>query len=367
MFVHTGFYFLLRRYIMGKKKKVILKHISPFAWEHPADRATLASLQQIPALDILLQKFLGIISDKAFRLIALGSAVRVNAYQFSRYNNLLNDVCTTLDTPYLPELYIAENPFMNAGALGYEKPFVILNSSIVEKLTDEEVVAILGHEVGHCMSGHALYRTLLILLINLSLYLLQLPLSRIVIEAIIAALYEWFRKSELSADRAGLLAVQDPIVSYNLLMKLAGGIKVEQMNLDEFFKQAHEYDKGGDIVDSVFKILVLLRQPHPFPVLRLTELKTWVDSGEYEKTLSGDYIKKEDENKEDVLNRLKKAADSYTEDLKRSKDPLASVISEPVENIVNGVNKAVEDIGNFFNNILKGFTDHDEKKEDKDE
>ncbi|MBN1697537.1 MAG: M48 family metallopeptidase [Spirochaetales bacterium] len=352
---------------MGKKKKVILTNISPFAWEHPADRATLASLQQIPALDILLQKLLGIVSDKAFRLIALGSAVRVNAYQFPRYHTLLQEVCTTLDTPYLPELYVAENPFMNAGALGYEKPFIILNSSIVEKLTDEEAVAILGHEVGHCISGHALYRTLLILLINLSLYLLQLPISRMVIEAIIAALYEWFRKSELSADRAGLLAVQDPNVSYTLLMKLAGGTKVEQMNIDEFFKQAQEYDEGGDIIDSVFKILVLLRQTHPFPVLRLTELKTWIDRGDYEKTLGGEYIRREDENKEDVVNRLRKAAEQYTEDMKRSKDPLASVLSEPVDNIIKGVNKAVEDIGDFFDNMMKGFDTGRDKEKDENE
>ena len=47
-----------------------------------------------------------------------------------------------------------------------------------------------------------------------------LPVGAIALRAIIAAMFEWWRKAELSADRAGLLAGQDPAASLRLLMKL---------------------------------------------------------------------------------------------------------------------------------------------------
>ncbi|HEA66638.1 MAG TPA: hypothetical protein ENI07_07450 [Desulfobacterales bacterium] len=54
---------------------------------------------------------------------------------------------------------------------------------------------------------------------------------------------------------------------------------VSAMNINDFFSQATEYESEGD----------LLGASHPFPVLRLSELKTWPDSGSYDRILSGGY------------------------------------------------------------------------------
>ncbi|MBN1411537.1 MAG: M48 family metallopeptidase [Spirochaetales bacterium] len=334
---------------MNKQKK-ILNEINPRSWEHPADRAALSALKQIPGLDVLLQKFLGILTDRSLRLIALASSVRISERQYPKIWSLHMEACSILDVKQIPELYISQNPIMNAGAIGVEKPFIMLNSSIVEKLSQEEILSVIGHEVGHCISGHALYRTLLVVLLQASISLLNIPIAGIAIYAIVAALNEWSRKSELSADRAGLLVVQDPQFCYNTFMKLSGGTDVSQLDINEFFKQAQEYEKSSDIVDSVHKLLNLMGQSHPFPVLRLTELKTWVDSGQYQKILDGNYERKTGHSKEDVGKDFENAANQYKEDMSKAEDPLSNAFS----NIMDGMNEAGKNLQNFLDNLFKG-------------
>ena len=99
----------------------------------------------------------------------------------------------------------------------------MINTAAVEQLDDDELRALLGHELGHVRSGHAVYKTIMMILTRWAASLSWLPVGAIALRAIIAAMLEWWRKAELSADRAGLLAGQDPAASLRLLMKLAGG------------------------------------------------------------------------------------------------------------------------------------------------
>src|SRR2546426_3241608 len=66
-------------------------------------------------------------------------------------------------------MFISKTPVVNAGAYGMERPFIVINSGALKLLDDDEMRALLGHEVGHVMSGHALYHTLLVLILNVSL------------------------------------------------------------------------------------------------------------------------------------------------------------------------------------------------------
>lgn len=327
-----------------------LRNISSKTWEHPADKAALNALRKIPHVGTILQKLVGATEERALRLFALSSAVRVNNNQFPKIHNLLKEACNVLDYPSPPELYICEDPFMNAGAIGVNKPFIILNSSLVEKLNEEQMLDVIGHELGHCMSGHALYNTLLFLIINVSSFIVNLvPISEIIFQAIKLALLEWYRKSELSADRAGALVLQKPDVSYSVLMRMAGGTKIGEMNMDEFFKQADEYDKGGNILDSVYKLSNLLEQTHPFPVIRLRELKTWVDEGHYDKIISGEYVSVLDEDKTNIEDDFKEAAESYKKEIGNSGDPLAQAVSK----ISQDFEKFGKDVEKFFKNLFE--------------
>jgi Zn-dependent protease with chaperone function len=305
-----------------KRTKIPLPNISPRSWEHPADRAALVALKKVPGLDQLLQKVVGVTTEKSIRLITLASAVRVSGNQFPKVHRLHQEACAILGIEKAPELYVAQTPFLNARAVGVEHPFIVLNSSMVEQLNEEELLSVIGHELGHCLSGHTLYKTLLALLLKFSTLASNIPLGGVSVLPIIIALREWDRKSELSADRAGLLVAQDPQTCYNLQMKLAGGSNLSQMDINEFFLQAADYQNSGSVIDSVHKLLNILGQNHPFPVLRLVELKSWVDSGAYDRILASEYLRHEQAKDEDVLKSFRDAARAYRDDFRSSSDPL---------------------------------------------
>lgn len=333
-----------------RRIKVRFPNISSKSWEHPADRAALSALKKVPGLDTVLQKLVGVTTEKSLRLITLASAVRVSDTQFPKLNRMHKDACHLLDIEQRPELYVSQSPFLNAGAVGVERPFIVLNSSMVDSLNEEEMLCVIGHELGHCMSGHVLYKTLLQLLLRFSMAAFSVPLGGVSLLAIILALKEWDRKSELSADRAGLLVGQDPTVYNTLLMKLAGGGKVSEMDINEFFLQAAEYERSGSMVDSVHKLLNLMGQSHPFPVLRLTELKTWVDSGAYNRILSGEYLARTEDGMDDVLSNIRNAANKYREDFNNSEDPLAETLRSAMETADSVRSKAKDAFDSFFNN-----------------
>ncbi len=320
--------------------------ISPRAWEHPADRAALLALQKIPGLDIALSAVIGATTERALRLQALASSVRVSERQYPQLHQLLREACNILDAQHMPELYVAQNPFFNAGAIGVEKPFITLNNSLLDIANSDEALAVIAHELGHCLSGHALYKTLLTLLLKISVSALNLPLTSFALAGIIYGLREWDRKSELSADRAGLLAVQDPDASYSLLVKMAGAKRMEDVNLNEFFAQAADYRDGGGLADGIFKILNTAENTHPFPVIRLTELKSWVDSGEFGKIIAGNYEKRENINA--VKDAFYNAGKQYKKDMEDSKNPVDGALNTVIDAAANVADKAKNIFGSIF-------------------
>jgi Zn-dependent protease with chaperone function len=270
----------------------ILRDIHPSSWEHPADRAALAALRRLPGFDEVLRKIFGIFGEKPIRLAFQANAVRVTEKQFPDVHERYLEVLETMDSPHY-ELFLTQTPLVNAGAYGMDKPFIVLNSGAIRLLNSEEQTYLIGHELGHIMSGHVLYRTMTVLLLQLAS--LGFPIVGLAARAILMALLEWSRKAELSCDRAGLLAVQNPDATLRSFMKLAGGGKPEENDLNEFLRQADEYRQSGDVADIVFKVLNLLGTTHPFHVLRAAEVRDWIEAGEYDRILRGEYRKRTDE------------------------------------------------------------------------
>src|ERR1051326_8525615 len=213
------------------RSRVILSQIAAVAWEHPADRAALQTLRAVPGFDEVVKKIVGFFGERGIRLLFQANSVRVGPTQFPRMNALYADVLTSLDWPERPELFVSQTPFVNAGAYGMDHPFIVINSGALKLLDDDEMRTLLGHELGHVMSGHALYHTILVLILNFSFTTLPF-LAGIALLPIRIALLEWFRKSELSSDRAGLLATQDPIAAMRMYLKMAGGGDLDRAAAD---------------------------------------------------------------------------------------------------------------------------------------
>ncbi len=265
----------------------ILDEISPRAWEHPTDRAALGSLKQLPGFDGLLRKFVGMFGEKNINTIYTAASVKVGSRQYPEIHEGLVRVCEVLDTD-VPPLFISQTPIANAGAVGMDHPFIVLNSSLIEIASPQEVEVVLGHEVGHIMSEHALYRTLLNLLLMLSG-----RVNPVVGQAalpIMLALLEWSRKAEISCDRAGLLAVQELESAQGLHCAMAGGIRGrrDELSVEAFVEQAEEY-RNLEGLAAYYRVMATLGRSHDFPVIRVAELHNWVDGGDYEDILSGVY------------------------------------------------------------------------------
>jgi Zn-dependent protease with chaperone function len=309
------------------RSRATLTDISSRAWEHPADRGALVALRKLKGFDTLLRAMSGLLNERAVRLIYLGSAIRVDERQFPRLHRLLGEVGRTLDAPELPELYVTANPTLDATTIGMNKPIVVLSSALVDLLDEEELRFAIAHELGHAMSGHAVYQTVLQRLLQLSGVLGSVPIGGLGFRAILAALHEWSRKSELSADRAGLLATQDPATAFRVHMKLASGGHLDDLDATSFFAQGQEYD-DADLRDSVLKLLLVENRSHPFLVVRATELRRWVDSGEYTRVLAGDYPRRQDDDRATVSDAAKAAARSYSESFRNGQDAVGKLVHD---------------------------------------
>jgi Zn-dependent protease with chaperone function len=308
------------------RNRVRFPGISSRAYEHPSDRTALVALRKIEGFDVIFRKLSGFINERSIRLSMLADGVKVSEQQFPRLLAMLEDAVSVLDIGFMPEMYVVQNPQPTAYTIGMDHPAIIVSTGLYELMDEEEMRFVVGHEAGHVLSGHAVYRTMLIWLTNLSLRLSWMPIGKWGIDMIINALLEWFRKSELSSDRAGLLVEQDLDTAMRALMKLAGGSHLAEMNPIAFLEQAREHEGGGGLRESLLKLLDLKGRTHPYTSIRALELTRWVEAGAYQRVMAGDYPRREDDAQAKVKEEAKAAGSQYKENFEKTTDPLISKV-----------------------------------------
>jgi Zn-dependent protease with chaperone function len=329
--------------LMHRAKK--LPGISPDSWAHPADKAALSAIKKMAGLEEIVKMLVGGSTERSIRLLHVAGSVKVTEHQFTRVQHALDRVLDVMDWPSAPSVFVTNSPFFNAGVCGVQEPFIVLNSSLLRAFDDDELYCAIAHEVGHIMSGHALYKTVMWILLKFALG--SLPIAGLLVKPIALALKEWERKSELTADRAALLASQSERENYNVLMKIAGGEDLSQMDVNDFFLQAWEYESQKTLLDSIYKLLNTMGESHPFPVIRLQELRTWAASGEYQAILDGAFVKRGTESA--AADDIKEGYDYYKSELDSTNDPLM----KSVKSIGDSLNKAAESLRNTLKDKFK--------------
>ncbi|MEG4997638.1 M48 family metallopeptidase [Microcoleus sp. B4-D4] len=264
-----------------------LRGLKADQFRHPLDLAATNSLKQLPGLDLIVRQLLGQLGEQFFRLENLASSVQVGENQLPHLHQLLLDACKTLDLE-VPQLYVRQHPMPNAYtfAMRGRQPFVVMHTSLIDLLTDEEVKAVIAHELGHLKCEHGVYLTLANLIVLAAGQIS--PLGTVLAQGLQAQMLEWLRCAEFTCDRAALLATQDPRVVASLLMKLAGGSPTlaPKLNVDEFLAQARAYDDlSSTELGEMLKQAQTAQLSHPVPVLRAREIDRWASSKDYESLL----------------------------------------------------------------------------------
>lgn len=271
-----------------ERKKLFL--LNPREYEHSLDKQALNTLEGTPGLEKLARKYNKHAVERYFRLMYTGSYLRINESNFPDILNILKEACANLDLRDIPDIYIQWDYSVNGFTTGSEKPLIVLTSGAVDLLNEEELLYLVGHEVGHIKSGHMLYHEMAIVFPILGDVIASatLGLGGLVFSGLELALLYWYRMSEFTADRAGLLACQNEDAVITALMKMSGVPKdfYDKIDKEGFVEQAKEF-KGFDYdaLDKIGKTVMIMDKTHPWTVMRASEILKWIDSGKYEEIL----------------------------------------------------------------------------------
>lgn len=265
-------------------KKLI--NLPPEEYEHPFDKAALKKLHALPGLDTVTNFFLNWGYVRWHVVELQGSNFHVTRESCPQLYELVESVAKTLEVDDFPEIYTEWGYAVNAYTTGIkEQTLLVLNSGAIDLLNDNQLKYVIGHEMGHIKSGHILYHLMAQMMSSMIKYI---PLGEALLEPIHFALLYWYRMSEFSADRAGLLACQNKEEAIKTIIKMAGvPMKYfDNLNEEAFIKQAEEFEKlNRGFADSTIRSLSILTSSHPWTVYRAGELLKWINSGEYNRII----------------------------------------------------------------------------------
>jgi Zn-dependent protease with chaperone function len=266
-----------------KKRLRTFANLEAKDFQHPWDANATETLKSVPGIDLVVSKIMEYGLERIFYLNNTASNVRVTERQFPRLYRSLGWGCKILNLEE-PELYIAVDPVPNAFTYGHTRPFITLTSGLVDMLDDEERFFVIGHELGHIKAGHVLYTVIARNIAEIIALVGQatLGIGSLLGQSLVIALLDWYRKAELTGDRAGLLCIQDLDPCIRTFMKLAGGASrlYSEMDRTEFIKQIRAYeDADFSLLNKAYKMLLTTYRTHPFPILRAKELDEWHSGG----------------------------------------------------------------------------------------
>ena len=265
--------------------KKILTGLNHEQYEHPFDQAALESLEASRVIPLVGKWITSNFIERIFNVQYTGSNLKVTRDNYPRIYEYLDYACEILDVKNKPELYIQWGYDINAFTVGAEHPIVVLNSGMIDLCDDEESLFIIGHELGHIKSNHMLYH-MMAQYMNVLLSLAPGPITKLITSGVQYTLYYWFRMSEFTADRAGLMCCQNKDAAVRAFMKMAGVPKAHfnDLNMDTFIQQARDFKQlDEDGMNKLIKVLSIADDNHPWTVMRAAELLKWINNGEYGK------------------------------------------------------------------------------------
>jgi len=230
------------------------------------------------------------------------NAIAVGPTQFPEIYNIACDCARTLGIG-IPNIYIINSPGMQAFTYATDDlaPIVVVHNGLIERMTNDELKYVIGHECGHIQNYHTTYQYISSIVLNVGAGVaagVNAMLAGLITAGSRIALATWSRAAEVTADRAGLLCANQPEDCFSALAKIMyGGKIVGQSEIDyDAIREQLEHtvsniSKYGEILDS-----------HPATARRIAALKEFCECGTY-------YEWRPDQKKPGQISRSKDEAD----------------------------------------------------------
>ena len=253
-----------------------LAHISPLRYRHQADIEATQKIDQSYPFDGLARFLSKHLAEKALSIQNNANAIAVNAQQFPQLHQRFTEIAHRIGVHPVPQLYISSGS-INAYTAGVEQTFVVIQEGSISKLSQAELDFVIGHELGHVKFEHVLYQMIAQLAIAQGFIMSPNALiGRLIGMGMSLSIKEWARKAELSCDRAGLLACQDPKAAIKVMLRFAGvpSNELDDFNVEAYLKQHDTYTQ--EKASGTGRLFQGLDRSHPFLLERIQALRDFI-------------------------------------------------------------------------------------------
>jgi Zn-dependent protease with chaperone function len=264
-----------------------LYDITAFDFQHPKEEKSMRTLKNTKGLENVVKKFYDMGVENIIKLQYTGSSLKLTPKSFPDLFRLTVTACDILGVDYVPELYVHRSEQFTVTTLGVERPMIAISTECLDKLTQDEMLFMIGREVAQIKCQHILYQEIGFIFPELmdALSGITLGLSGVLSSGLKYALFHWAQMAEYTADRGGLLVCQDIHVTKKLFTKLAGLPEKywATFEVEELEDQARAFE--GFTEKTFDKFMRFLYGNNLWAIARAQEIINWVDSGEYNRVL----------------------------------------------------------------------------------
>lgn len=262
---------------------------SAFAWA--ADAKAMAALGAVKPLNSAAKA----VSEKVGRrwIEVSFNGILLSEKQMPHIFGQALRAARILGMNHMPDVYLSGDRPWDCLTFGTDNnSFIVVGSAVAGNFQGVDMLYLLAREMGHCKAGHALWKTVIRFFLGEQgpakgfmsggIFNAILSPSAMIGGAIEMPLLAWARQAEITADRAGLVAVGSEEVARRTLLSwsLKSSFIFKQINIESWLEQQREDD------GEMLRLSELTTSSTPYIGPRLKLLNQFANSPEFQRTAS---------------------------------------------------------------------------------
>lgn len=242
--------------------------------------STITNFFDNPVINSVFKQYVEMGADSRWGSV-VASGVEINDHNYPEMNKLVEECVETLNIhrPYV--IISSAVPGCNACTFGSdEEPYIALSSLLIKTLSPTQLKFVIGHECGHVAMGHMVCHTA----INMTtIFAKKTPIIGDIIEKVgTAPLNVWGRRTEISADRAGLICCRNLEAAQRALIQIElPFMDVSEIDISEYIVNSEKYLKKG-----ILRKATEFEEAHPILPKRIKALEVFSNSEKYYRIIS---------------------------------------------------------------------------------